>query len=119
MIKRKFGYLETYRGAAPAASQMLHERGFVVLPQVYSDTEVAELAGDIERVFRECPRDGRPSTESTPGDDLFRYEMLNRSAVWRAPAGGATVWLVVVARQAAGGQISDGVSYTLTTDLQP
>ena len=81
VIKRKFGYLEPYRGAAPDASQILHERGFVVLPEVYSASEVAELADDIERVFRECPRDARPSTESTPGDDLFRYEMLNRSAV--------------------------------------
>lgn len=81
MIERKFGYLEPHRGTVPDAARVLDERGVVVLPQVFSAAEVAELATDIERVFREHPRDERPSTDTTPGEDLFRYEMLNRSAV--------------------------------------
>jgi ectoine hydroxylase-related dioxygenase (phytanoyl-CoA dioxygenase family) len=81
VIKRRFGYLEPHRGPAPEAARVLHERGVVVLPDVLSAAEVTELTGDIERVFREHPRDARPSTEKTPAEDLFRYEMLNRSAV--------------------------------------
>ena len=81
MIKRKFGYLEPWRGSAPEAARELHERGVVVLPQVLSPAEVKEVAEDVERVFRELPRDARPSAESAPDDDLYRYEMLNRSAV--------------------------------------
>jgi len=81
VIKRKFGYLEPHRGPVPDATRELHERGFVVLRQVFSGSEVEELAGDVGRVFRDYPRDARPSVESTPADDLYRYEMLNRSAL--------------------------------------
>jgi len=81
VILRKFGYLESRRGEVPEAARELHERGVVVLPQVLSGAEVTELEADIERVFREYPRDARPSSESAATEDLFRYEMLNRSAV--------------------------------------
>ena len=60
--------------------QTLHERGVIVLPQVLSPEEVEELASDVRRVFDEYPSDGRPSDQRATDDDMFRYEMLNRSA---------------------------------------
>lgn len=79
MLERKFGYLEVRSGDVPEAARTLHDRGYVVLPQVLSPAEVEELQTDIARVFSECPPDPRPSAETT-GDDVYRYEMLNRSA---------------------------------------
>jgi hypothetical protein len=47
---------------------------------VLSAAAVAELARDIDRVFESDPPDARPSSEKAAGDDVYRYEMLNRSA---------------------------------------
>ena len=91
MLVRKFGYLETRTGDVPAATRELHERGFVVLPGVWSRSEVAELAADIERVFAEYPPDVRRTGEFTPDYTMFRYEMLNRSAGCQRAVGNARV----------------------------
>ena len=80
MIERKFGYLESRSGAVPGPTRSLHEQGVVVLPQLLSPPEVVELAADVTRVFDEYPPDARRSSEAAPDDDMFRYEMLNRSA---------------------------------------
>jgi ectoine hydroxylase-related dioxygenase (phytanoyl-CoA dioxygenase family) len=80
MIKRKLGFLELYRGDAPETARSLHENGFVKLEQVFSPAETRELAADVSRVFDEFPPDARPSNEAAPEDDMFRYEMLNRSS---------------------------------------
>ncbi len=80
MIERKLGFLEPRSGDVPAATRTLHERGFVVLARVLSPNEIAELAADVNRVFDEYPPDARPSSEAAPDDDVYRYEMLNRSA---------------------------------------
>ena len=80
MLTRKFGFLEARSGAVPKDTTTLHDRGYVVLSQVFSPAEVREIREDIERVFEEFPPDPRPSTEAAGDDDVFRYEMLNRSA---------------------------------------
>jgi ectoine hydroxylase-related dioxygenase (phytanoyl-CoA dioxygenase family) len=64
----------------PEASSALHAGGFAVLRGVLSSGEVAELAAEIERVFAVDPPDCRPSSVKTPDEDMYRYEMLNRSA---------------------------------------
>ncbi len=87
MIHRRHGFLELRRGDAPEASRALEERGFAVLPGVLSTEEVEALAADVERVFDEYPMDDRPSADRSPGDDMFRYEMLNRSALCQQAAG--------------------------------
>ncbi len=81
MLERKFGFLELRSREVPEASHTLQELGYVVLPQVFSPEEVEDLRADIERVFDEFPPDPRPSAEGAGDDDMFRYEMLNRSAV--------------------------------------
>jgi len=80
MIKRKFGFLEPRCDEVSEETRHLHDRGYVVLPGVYSVPEVERLAADVCRVFEQDPRDARPSTLKSPRDDMFRYEMLNRSA---------------------------------------
>ncbi|NRA02801.1 MAG: phytanoyl-CoA dioxygenase family protein [Myxococcales bacterium] len=81
MLQRRFGFLEFSSQEAPKATHTLQESGYAVLPQVFSPGQVEELRTDIERVFSEFPPDPRPSTELAGKDDVFRYEMLNRSAV--------------------------------------
>ncbi len=81
MIKRKIGYLEPLRGEVPEETAALHEKGFVRLSQVLTQNEVKALASDIERVFGESPPDDRRASATTPEEDMYRYEMLNRSAL--------------------------------------
>jgi ectoine hydroxylase-related dioxygenase (phytanoyl-CoA dioxygenase family) len=80
MIERKLGYLVPRADDVPEESRLLHERGYVVLPQVLSGSGLEELVRDVERVFDEYPPDRRRSSEASPSEDMFRYEMLNRSA---------------------------------------
>ncbi|MEY2570459.1 MAG: hypothetical protein QOE63_809 [Acidimicrobiaceae bacterium] len=80
MLTRKTGYLTMARREAPAASHELQEQGFVVLPQLLSAGEVAELRADIDRVFDELPPDVRNVVRDEDDFKPFRYEMFNRSA---------------------------------------
>ena len=91
MIERKFGFLESRAREAPAESRELHERGFVVLRGVHSPEEVAELRADIDRVFSEDEPDARPSSEKLGEEDVYRYAMLNRSAVCQRAVASARV----------------------------
>lgn len=95
MIERKSGYLEPRTGKVPEAARQLHERGFVVLPHVISPDEVVDLATDIARVFDEYPPDARGSSDAAPDDDMFRYEMLNRSAACQRALGNEKILEVV------------------------
>lgn len=79
MITRRHGYLETLRGDAPAPSMDLERDGYAVLRSVLEPDEAAALARDIARVFAETPQDDRPAAARRPEQDMFRYEMLNRS----------------------------------------
>jgi ectoine hydroxylase-related dioxygenase (phytanoyl-CoA dioxygenase family) len=74
-------------GEAPAASCQLQEDGWALLPGVFSDAAVAELAADILRVYAEVPADRR-RPERDPGEfEQFRYEMFNRSALCQRAIG--------------------------------
>lgn len=79
MIRRIGGYLTIRSAPAPEASIQLEREGYTVLRGVLSEREVAVLRDDVARVFDELPGDERG--ERSPEDnDMFRYEMLNRSA---------------------------------------
>jgi len=87
MLERKFGFLETRSGNVPTASRQLHDRGYVLLSQALSPEFVCELREEIEQVFLELPPDGRPATKEAGEDDVYRYEMLNRSAACQRAVG--------------------------------
>ena len=79
MITRRGIYLQHRSVPAPAASVELERDGYTVLRNVFSSTAVADLRADIERVFDDYAPDPRgPDPEAWA---MFRYEMLNRSAV--------------------------------------
>lgn len=80
MIKRIGGYLTIRREAAPDATLQLERDGYAMLRGVLGEAEVAELRADVARVFDALPGDGRSARRSAEDDDMFRYEMLNRSA---------------------------------------
>jgi ectoine hydroxylase-related dioxygenase (phytanoyl-CoA dioxygenase family) len=79
MIRRIGGYLTIRSAPALEASIQLEREGYTVLRDVLSEEEVTALRDDVARVFDELPGDERG--ERSPEDnDMFRYEMLNRSA---------------------------------------
>lgn len=82
MLTRKGGYL-LYRKPqdGSAESLELEQQGFTVLKAVLTTQEVRVLRDDINRVFDEYPRDGRAAKRLAEDDEMFRYEMLNRSAI--------------------------------------
>ena len=80
MIHRLGGYLTVREDDAPAAARQLEAEGYVLLPQVFSDAEVEALAAEISAVFDASDPDER-SARPIGGNDMFRYAMLNRSAL--------------------------------------
>lgn len=85
MIKRNFGYL-SYRDDANAEARHLEQHGWVVLEGVFSADEVDALKQDINKVFDTVAADHRRAADDATRD-MFRYEMLNRSAVCQQAAG--------------------------------
>lgn len=59
----------------------LESEGYALLQGVFSPEEVGALSEDIDRVFSEFPADGRALNRRAEEDEMFRYEMLNRSEV--------------------------------------
>lgn len=88
MIHRNGIYSE-YRSQADASEESAHleTHGYVMLPRVFTEEEVAALKEDIDRVFEELPADGRSQFRSAEEDNMFRYEMFNRSAVCQRVVG--------------------------------
>lgn len=83
MIKRVRGYL-TWRPAsdAPAESAELEATGCTIIREVFTADEVEALKEDITHIFDTLPADGRTRGRRPPEeDDMFRYEMFNRSAL--------------------------------------
>lgn len=81
MLSRRTGYLELSAKPAPDAARRLQDDGYVALRHVFDDTEVKELVTDVDRVFDEYPPDERTAGQPAGHWAVFRYEMLNRSAV--------------------------------------
>ncbi len=81
MLKRVNSYLTTHDpGDAPPESRQLEKEGYVVLDQVFSADEIAVLHNDITRIFDELGPDRRALNRPLEDDEMFRYEMFNRSA---------------------------------------
>ena len=83
MITRDRIYL-AYRSAdgAPTESSQLERDGYAVIRSAFSPSQISELTEEIDRVFSEWPRDNRAGDmRSAEEDNMFRYEMLNRSSV--------------------------------------
>ncbi|MEE9253801.1 MAG: phytanoyl-CoA dioxygenase family protein [Pseudomonadales bacterium] len=80
MIRRIGGYLTVRSEPAPDASRQLEREGYTVLRDVLSAKLVSELHADVARVFEGLPGDERSQRRTAHDDDMFRYEMLNRSA---------------------------------------
>jgi ectoine hydroxylase-related dioxygenase (phytanoyl-CoA dioxygenase family) len=76
VIRRLFknlGVLDATR--APEESRQLELDGYVHLPGVLGDDEVAQLRSEIDGVFETCPPE-----RFRDDKEEFRYEMYNRSA---------------------------------------
>ena len=80
MIKRTSGYLTILRDAVPDESRQLETEGYTVVRNLLSPAEVRELHADVSRVFDEYPPDMR-GTRGFEDMQMFRYALLNRSAV--------------------------------------
>ena len=88
MLTRKSGYLAPLDGVGPAASDQLERLGYAVVPGVLGASEIADLASEVERVYRHYPADNRGAASRTAEvDEEFRYEMLNRSPLCQKLAG--------------------------------
>jgi ectoine hydroxylase-related dioxygenase (phytanoyl-CoA dioxygenase family) len=87
VIRRLGKNLGLFVGEPPDAAVALERDGYVVLPEVFSPSEVAALAAEIEAVFDDVPVDPRPREDRAE----FRYEMLNRSALAQAAVGHAAI----------------------------
>ena len=81
MIKRKFGYLVFDENEdAPTASKQLEREGYTLLKRAFSTAEVEKLKREILQVFEEYAYDHRSDSRSEAANQMFRYEMFNRSA---------------------------------------
>ncbi len=86
MIRRTGGYLQYREDVASAASQHLEEQGYVFVEGAFSSEEVAALQHDIEEIFDNSEPDER-SDRPIGANNMFRYAMLNRSALCQQVAG--------------------------------
>ncbi len=81
MLRRVGGYLKARSTEnVPAESVELESLGYTVLRDVLNAEEVQTLHQEISQVFDQLPPDIRAVGKSTEDDEMFRYEMLNRSA---------------------------------------
>ena len=77
MISRERGYIR-HQGSERVLS--LETLGYQLTPNILSSSEVAELVTEITFIFNTLPPDNRNPYRSELGNNMFRYEMLNRSA---------------------------------------
>jgi ectoine hydroxylase-related dioxygenase (phytanoyl-CoA dioxygenase family) len=73
------GYLYP-RSEGPAAARELEELGFVVLRGVLEPALLSRLTAECLEVFARIPPDSRSDRPSVD-NEVYRYEMLNRSAL--------------------------------------
>ncbi|MEM7099298.1 MAG: phytanoyl-CoA dioxygenase family protein [Pseudomonadota bacterium] len=83
MISRKSGYLVAK--PTPTHSEFLASNGYLVLKGALDSVD--RLATEINEVFDALPADGRDPRRSERGNEMFRYEMLNRSAACQEAVG--------------------------------
>ena len=80
MIRRKRGYLAYREGDAPTASTHLEKFGYALVKKAFSPKETKALALEITQVFNSTEPDHR-SERPIGANEMFRYGMLNRSAL--------------------------------------
>lgn len=97
MLKRVKGYLTTRDPeTAPEASHHLERDGYVVLRSIFTSAEIDELRKEIDRVFETLPRDNRADERRAPDEDeMFRYEMYNRSEACQRAIGHPDILSVI------------------------
>lgn len=83
MLTRKGGYLLSRTPEdCPPESLELEQLGYTLLEGVLETEEIQALKDDINQVFDDYQRDNRADdARATEDDEMFRYEMLNRSAL--------------------------------------
>lgn len=82
MIRKKGAYLTYEAGSADEPSMQLQTEGWLLLKGVFDQDQVETLKHEINEVFDTVPPDQRgPDPKAW---DMFRYEMLNRSAACQA-----------------------------------
>jgi ectoine hydroxylase-related dioxygenase (phytanoyl-CoA dioxygenase family) len=86
MIRRVMGYLKVREDSAPSTSQHLEEHGYVLVPGVFYADEVTALRDDINGVFDRSSPDER-ADRPMGANNMFRYAMLNRSALCQQAIG--------------------------------
>jgi ectoine hydroxylase-related dioxygenase (phytanoyl-CoA dioxygenase family) len=73
------GYLY-HRSEGPEEARRLEEFGFVVLQGVLDHEQVSRLSKELSAVYARLPRDRRSQREDV-ANEVYRYEMLNRSSL--------------------------------------
>lgn len=95
MIKRtQRRYLTIRRDPVPDESRQLEDEGYTVIRNLLTSDEVAELNADVSRVFDEYPPDMR-GTRGIEDMVMFRYALLNRSAVAQRAAANPKLLAVI------------------------
>jgi ectoine hydroxylase-related dioxygenase (phytanoyl-CoA dioxygenase family) len=80
------GYLKVREEDAPPASSHLEEHGYVLVNGVFSAEQVAALRDDINSIFDSSSPDER-AERPIGANNMFRYAMLNRSALCQEAVG--------------------------------
>ena len=80
MIKRAANYLTTRKlETVSEAAIHLEQEGYVVIKNALTDAELSQLRSEINAVFDEKTADVRNPYRTAEDDEMFRYEMFNRS----------------------------------------
>lgn len=80
MLRKNHGYFEAIAPEdACEDSQHLEREGYVLLSQAFSPVEINELRQAMDQVFDQHQPDQRAGQRPFDQDDMFRYEMFNRS----------------------------------------
>jgi ectoine hydroxylase-related dioxygenase (phytanoyl-CoA dioxygenase family) len=70
----------SHRAAGPEASRRLEQLGYEMLRSVLAENDVAALEAQLDGVYDSVPPDRR-GTRPERANQVYRYEMLNRSAL--------------------------------------
>ena len=79
MITKKTGYYRSTENKN-SNSLSLHSEGFLTVRSLFDSTILDYLCSEIQSIFSTHPPDNRNPHRSELGNNMFRYEMLNRSA---------------------------------------
>ena len=84
-----------YDGPVPEASRVLEREGYVFLAGFLSPEETISLREAVIEVFERYPPDGRAGSPTPEHASMFRYQMVNRSALCQQVAGHSGILEIV------------------------